>query len=166
MTSVGLFCAARSDSAPGELRPSSPLVTTLSKMLCEQIWLFCSCGILSDLNVDTCSQNPCRVMKAQHDRQQGRWSSYRVAVKELNAMETYRKQNSLPTCLFLFRNNVDLKNNNTSYRNPFRIFLVREQLQYICFNWILIIAYDTIIKKHFRPRCPHLKERGPCSRHA
>jgi len=42
------------------------------------------------------------------------------AVKELQAMETYKNtKKSLIKCLFPFRNNVDLKNNNINYRKPF-----------------------------------------------
>ena len=57
------------------------------------------------------------------------------AVKALSAMETYKKQtNRYQLCLFLFSNNVDLKNNNKNYRKPFWIFWVREELQWICFK--------------------------------
>jgi len=42
------------------------------------------------------------------------------AVKELRAMATYNKQKGrYQLCLFLFINNVDLKNNNRDYRKPF-----------------------------------------------
>jgi len=42
-------------------------------------------------------------------------------------METYKNRYKL--CLFLFMNNVDLKNDNRNYRKPFSIFWVPEQLQ-------------------------------------
>jgi len=50
---------------------------------------------------------------------QGRRNSGRAgeAVKELRAVETYKK--SLPICLFMFSNNVDLKNINTNYIKSF-----------------------------------------------
>ena len=39
------------------------------------------------------------------------------AEKELRTMETYKKQKSrCQVCLFLFINNVDLKNNNRNYK--------------------------------------------------
>jgi len=42
------------------------------------------------------------------------------AVKQLRAMETFQKQkNRYQVCLFLFINNVDLKNNNRNYRKLF-----------------------------------------------
>ena len=53
---------------------------------------------------------------------QGRRRSGRAerAVKMLRAMETYKKQkNRYQLCLFLFINNVDLKNNNRNYRKSF-----------------------------------------------
>jgi len=41
-------------------------------------------------------------------------------VKVLREMQTYNKQKMLsPTCLFLFCNTVDLKNNNRECRKPF-----------------------------------------------
>jgi len=53
---------------------------------------------------------------------QGRQSSSRAggAAKMLKAMETYKKQkNRYQLCLFVFINNVDLKNNNRNYRKLF-----------------------------------------------
>jgi len=53
---------------------------------------------------------------------QGRQSSGRAgeAVKQLRAMETYKKQkNRCQLCLFLFINNVDRKNNNRYHRKSF-----------------------------------------------
>ena len=58
---------------------------------------------------------------------QGRRTSSRAgkAIKLLRAMETY-KRNSYQLCLFLFINNVDLKNNNRNYRKSFWIIWVPE----------------------------------------
>jgi len=42
-----------------------------------------------------------------------------VLVKVLREMQTYKKKNSSPICLFLFSNTVDLKNNNRECRKPF-----------------------------------------------
>jgi len=47
----------------------------LSKMVCEQIWLL-SLVVIRHLNVDACSQNPRRVMNAQHGRQIPRTSYF------------------------------------------------------------------------------------------
>jgi len=72
-------------------------------------------------------KNPQRRLWCCH--QQGRRSSGRAgyAVKELSAMETYKKQkNRYQLCLFVFSNNVDLKNNNKNFRKPFWLFWVRE----------------------------------------
>jgi len=45
------------------------------------------------------------------------------AVKELMAMSTYKKQKyHYQLSLFLFSNNVDLKNDNRKYRKSFQIF--------------------------------------------
>jgi len=45
-------------------------------------------------------------------------------------METYKKQkNRYLLCLFLFINNVDLKNRNRNFRKSFWIFWVLENLQ-------------------------------------
>jgi len=45
-------------------------------------------------------------------------------------MKTYKKQkNRCQLSLFLFSNNVDLKNNNKNCRKPFWSFWVREKLQ-------------------------------------
>jgi len=42
-------------------------------------------------------------------------------------METYKKQKNIyQLCLFLFINNVDLKNNNKNYRKSFGIIWVPE----------------------------------------
>jgi len=42
------------------------------------------------------------------------------AVKMMRAMETYKKQkNRYQLCLFLFNNNVDLKNNNRNIEKSF-----------------------------------------------
>ena len=38
--------------------------------------------------------------------------------RSVGGKETYKK-NYLPICLFLFSNNVDLKNNNRECRKPF-----------------------------------------------
>jgi len=68
------------------------------------------------------------VPTAKHDNQ-GYRSRDRVrgSAKELGTMETYKNtKKSLPICLFLLSNNVDLKNNNRNYRKPLRIFWVRE----------------------------------------
>ena len=46
------------------------------------------------------------------------------AVQQLRAMETYKKNRY--KCLFLFINNVDLKNKNRNYRKSFWIFRVPE----------------------------------------
>jgi len=40
------------------------------------------------------------------------------AVKELRAMETYKKKSRYQLCLFLFSNNNDIQNNNRNYRKP------------------------------------------------
>jgi len=46
------------------------------------------------------------------------------AVNELGAMQTYKKQkNCYQLCLFLFSNNVDLKNNFRNYRKTILKFL-------------------------------------------
>ena len=59
----------------------------------------------------------------QHAYPLGRRSSGSTggAVKQLRAMETYKKQKSLPICLFVFINNVHLKNNNRNYIKSFWI---------------------------------------------
>ena len=45
------------------------------------------------------------------------WAAAGGAVKELRAMESYKKQrNRYQLRLFLFINNVDLKNDNRNYR--------------------------------------------------
>jgi len=50
--------------------------------------------------------------------------------KSWGAVETYEKQrNHYQLCVFLFINNVDLKNNNIDYRKLYWIFWVRESLQ-------------------------------------
>ena len=63
-------------------------------------------------------------------------------------MEAYKK-NRHQICLFLFNNNVDLKNNNRNDRKSFWIFWVLEELQWLYFKSILInyeITYDTDMK--------------------
>jgi len=79
-------------------------------------------------------------------------------------METYKNRYQL--CLFLFINNVDLKNDNRNYRKSFWIFSVSELLQQICLKSILI-NQDTLMKRHLPPLAPLLKgQRGKCPRHA
>ena len=82
----------------------------------------------------------------------------KLTVKELRAAEACKKQKSLPIMLA----NVDLKNNSRSYRKPFWILWVREELQWICFKSIFIyhkITYDSVMKRHLRPRFPPFKGR-------
>ena len=56
-------------------------------------------------------------------------------VKVLREMKICKKHKILHQyCLFLFSNNVDLKNNNRECRKPCWMLWVCEQLQYICFN--------------------------------
>jgi len=50
------------------------------------------------------------------------------ARKQLRAIETSKKDR-YQLCLFLFTNNVDLKNNNRRDRKSFWIFWVPEELQ-------------------------------------
>ena len=74
----------------------------------------------SRLQTNVCWHN----MHVQGCRSSGRagW-----AVKEFRAMETYKQQkNRYQLCLFLFINNVDLKNNNRNYRKSFLIFWLPE----------------------------------------
>ena len=65
-------------------------------------------------------------------------------------METCKKQkNRYLLFLFLFINDIDLKNYNRSYRKSFWIFWMLEKLQWPCFKSILIIheiTYDAVMK--------------------
>jgi len=51
---------------------------------------------------------------------QGRWNSGRGAIKELRAMQVYKKQkNRYQLCLFLVSNDAGFKNNTINFRLPF-----------------------------------------------
>ena len=66
--------------------------------------------------------------------------------------------------MFLFKNNVDLKNNR-NYRTPYSGFFgcANSYIKF-CFQPISInnkITYDTVMKRHLRPCCPLLREQCP-----
>ena len=63
----------------------------------------------------------------KQDLKQGSRNSSKAggAVKELRAIETWKKQKErYQLCLFLQSNNVDLKKNSRNYRKPFWIWWV------------------------------------------